>query len=454
MKLRPDARSIAVHVISRVLREDAFAAAVLNGALDRYPELDPRERALATELVYGTLRTAGYLERRLAAGAPRGLHKLDEVVRAELWVAAYQLLLLERVPAFAAVSQAVDHVRAVRGPKLAGFCNALLRRLSAAGHGPTTAAHAEEVAIEATAPWLREALERALSAEGARALLLAATPPPIGLRIPPGQDRDGWLKRLRDSVQDATVSPAPPAGAVFELGKVSPLAILARNIGDPERLWAVRSAELAIQEEGAQLVALALGAQPGERVLDACAGRGNKTSLLASLPNVSVDSADLHQSKLDQLGAELARRGVRLGQRFAVDWSVGPGLVPDQYDRVLVDAPCTGTGTLRRRPELALRHRTPENVAQLSQLQCRIALQAASRVRVGGALIYAVCSVLREESEAVVARMLEAKEVRLEPAPFPSPEVARIASDGTTLRILPQIHGTDGYFLASFRRVG
>ena len=243
-------------------------------------------------------------------------------------------------------------------------------------------------------------------------------------------------------------------GATFELGTVSPHAILAWNIGDPDRLPGCAEGAITVQEEGAQLVALALGASAGERVLDACAGRGNKTSLLAELPGVSVDAADLHQAKLDQLSSALTRLGVDRGQRFAVDWSVGPGLVPSGYDRVLVDAPCTGTGTLRRRPELALRRRGVGDVEVLSQLQSQIAIQAATRLRIGGTLVYAVCSVLREEAEEVVGRLLKSGDARLEPSPFPPGPAADLADGTPTLRLLPHVHGTDGYFLASFRRVG
>lgn len=451
VKLRPDARSIAVHVITRVLREDAYAAAVLNGALDCYPDLDIRERALATELVYGTLRAATYLENQLGKGAPRGLKKLDDAVRAELWMAAYQVLFLDRVPNFAAVSEAVGRIRGARGPKLAGFANALLRRLCGAHEGVVAPT---DVAVHVSPPWLREALERTLGVDGARAMLMAPTPAPIGLRVRPGEDRMAWLEKLRFTACRRSV------GATFELGAVSPLAILAWNVGDPEHLPGWAEGAITVQEEGAQLVALALGAAAGDRVLDACAGRGNKTSLLAELSGVRVDAADLHQAKLDQLGAELARLGVRHGQSFAVDWSVGPGLVPTDYDRVLVDAPCTGTGTLRRRPELGLRRRGTSDIEALSELQCRIALQAATRVRVGGVLIYAVCSVLREEAENIIARLVAGPSAssplnaRLEPSPFPPGPAAQVACGATSLRLLPHVHGTDGYFLASFRRVG
>jgi 16S rRNA (cytosine967-C5)-methyltransferase len=167
-------------------------------------------------------------------------------------------------------------------------------------------------------------------------------------------------------------------------------------------------------------------------------------------PEGAVDACDLHASKLEVLGRELSRIGLAARATYAVDWSVGAGDVTDTYDRVLVDAPCSGTGTLRRRPELQTR-RAPEDLASLAKLQIAIASRAAERVRPGGQLVYAVCSVLREEAEEVVSALLLARP-ELAPAPFDADVVRALAGDASTLRLTPTAHGTDGYFLASFRR--
>jgi 16S rRNA (cytosine967-C5)-methyltransferase len=247
-------------------------------------------------------------------------------------------------------------------------------------------------------------------------------------------------------------------GAWIEPGRISPRAILVRGAGDPRRLPGFGAAWIG-QEEGAQVIALALGARPGDRVLDACAGRGNKTWLLAREVGAVgargagagcwVDAADLYPAKLEQAASGGARR------TYAVDWSVGVGDVPEGYDRVLVDAPCSGVGTLRRRPEIALR-REPQDVMRLGALELAIVRRAATRARDGGRLVFAVCSVLREEAEEVVERLTAAdlnapdRSMMLEPAPFDA-EIARaLSGGGTTLRLLPHVHGTDGYFAASF----
>ncbi|HKQ68421.1 MAG TPA: transcription antitermination factor NusB [Polyangiaceae bacterium] len=440
-KLEPNARSIAAHVIERVLREKAFAAAVLDAALERYPELDPREKGLATELAYGALRTAPYLETRLSNHATRGFGKVDATVRAHLLVAAYQLLFLERVPPFAAVSEAVRQVGGARGKRVGAFANAVLRRLSEEAPGDKRKA-LEEAERDSAAPWLREALVRALGEGGASSFLGSGGAPTITLRIRSGADRTESMARLAEEVE----------GASFEAGALSPLAISMRAGKDPEKLSLYREGKLAIHEEGAQVIALSLGAEPGERVLDACAGRGNKSALLVEIVGQggAVDAADQHPQKLDRLRLELLRLGLSPHATFAVDWAVGTGDVPSNYDRVLIDAPCSGTGTLRRRPDLAT-HRQAAELGALADLQVAILVSAASRAKEGGAILYAVCSVLREEAEEVIERA-RALAPFLVPAPFPGGPARTLANEATTLRLLPHLHGTDGYFLASFVR--
>jgi 16S rRNA (cytosine967-C5)-methyltransferase len=241
--------------------------------------------------------------------------------------------------------------------------------------------------------------------------------------------------------------------AVFELGRVSPHAILARGAGKPQALPGWSEGAWSIQEEGSQLAAIAVGAREGELVLDACAGRGNKTAVLARAvgDNGAVDACDAMPSKLVRLENELHRVGLSARTMLAVDWRVGSGEVAGTYDRVLVDAPCTGVGTLRRRPEIALR-REPTDLAAVANAQVAIASQAATHVRLGGTFTYAVCSVLREEAEEVIDAVLRARP-GFEPAAFEAPEARAICGNLPFIRLLPHVHGTDGYFVACLRRV-
>jgi 16S rRNA (cytosine967-C5)-methyltransferase len=420
-------RTIAARVLERVDRDDAFAAAALDAELARHPQLDARERGFATELVYGVLRTRDALLRELERFAPRGLPRADSVAIAHMLVAAHQLLTLERVPAFAAVDAAVGAITEARGPGLAGFANAVLRKLAASGKR----LDATSARRESTAAWLVERLEQAVGAEEASALIGSSETPPLALRLV-------GTRALPESLGEA------------KPGKVSPLSRLLRRAGDPRLLEGFDEGAFVVQEEGAQLVALAVGARAAERVLDACAGRGQKASLLAERVGAegSIWAADVHPAKLRALEQEFRRLSLPPPRTAAVDWSLGSGDVPGGFDRVLVDAPCTGVGTLRRRPEIAQRLK-PDDPTRLGVLASEILLGAGSRARPGGRVIFAVCSVLPEECEAVVARVRSL----LEPAPFDAPELAGIvAPDMTSFRLLPRRHGTDGYFVASFVR--
>lgn len=449
------ARNIAAEVIGRVERDNAFAAAVLDHELKRSVQLSPRDRALATELLYGTLRVKPLLEKAIEAVTPRGIQALDSRTRALLLIAAYQIHYT-RIPAFAAVSEAVEAIRTTKGRAIAGFANGALRQLAAtAQENPLPK---PPIAFrEATAPWLRRALERSIGDDATEALLVAGpVPPPINLRVRDGgagleATRDAWIARIRDAAPNAKI----------EAGEFAPGSIRVRNAGDPHQLPGFAEGAWTIQEEGSQLVGLLLGARPGEIVLDACAGRGNKSSLLAEALCSDdgrmlgrVDVADLHADKLQRLAADFARLKLEPPRGFPVDWAVGHGDVPiDTYDRVLVDAPCSGTGTIRRRPEIQTRRQAVDLVS-LADAQVAIVEHAADVVRPGGRLVYAVCSVLRDEAEAVLARVVE-KRTDLEPVPFDTDIANRLFAPGATQgRILTHLHGTDSYFVASLRRRG
>jgi 16S rRNA (cytosine967-C5)-methyltransferase len=421
------ARALAADVLVRVEKDGAFASAALEAALSRSAQLSPRDRALATEMVYGTLRVRTWLVERLQRHARRPIEKIDPRILTELLVAAYQVFFL-RVPAFAAVNEAVGAIRAAKGKEVAAFANAVLRKLAREASAETVDVRAATLA--SCPPWLAAALARAVGEENVASMIVSDTTPPVGIRVRDAADRGTWMARLREAVPSAEVIP----------GQASPLAILVRGAGRPQDLPGFDEGAWTIQEEGSQVVALALGAQPGEVVLDACAGRGNKTSLLARavLPDGAVDAADLHASKLDRLREDLARQGTAPRQTFAVDWSIGAGGIPlGAYDRVLVDAPCSGTGTLRRRPDLFAR-KSPEALAELTALQLAILSRASDCVRPGGTLLYAVCSVLVEEGEAVVDGFLAAH--------------GEVTPAGPPLRLLPHVHGTDGYFLATLKK--
>ncbi|MGE0321897.1 MAG: RsmB/NOP family class I SAM-dependent RNA methyltransferase [Polyangiaceae bacterium] len=423
---------MAARVLERVLKDSAFASAALDAELARSEELGARDRALATELVYGSLRTRAALEARIARLAKK-LDPKDYVLKSQLLLAGYQLLLLDRVPAHAVVDHAVEAIKRARGPRVAGFVNAVLRRLSS-----ESKLDAGDAALASLPEWLKTALEQALPSEEVRALVSPATGDhagPLGIRVRVGVDQARLPEWLREVPR----------------GNWSPLARRPGSVGDPRRLEGYGDGVFVVQEEGAQVIALAVGAVPGMRVLDACAGRGQKTTLLAdqlfSGANSELVACDLHGSKLKALKQELKRLKLPDVQTHAVDFSLGTGDLTPGFDRILVDAPCTGTGTLRRRPEIALRL-TLEDPTRMAELQASIVRHAAELLAPEGRLIFAVCSVLPEECEGVLERVSDV----LEPAPFVAPELPWLGADCSQLRLLPGEHGTDGYFLACLRK--
>lgn len=386
------ARRIATRVLHRVSRDAAWAAPTLDTELRR--ESPSRaDSALATQIVYGTLRTVPDLDAALARHIRRS-GRLDGWTRAALLGAAFQLLHLDRIPSHAVVDDTVELVRSKRGARVAGFANAVLRKLAA------ERPDAPQLPVSVGVPdWLRDSLTASMGEKQSQALLrLGGEPPSIDLRVRADRSRDAVAAAIVDSQPDASVSHT----------LISPQGLRVSGAGDPRLLPGYAVGDFAVQEEGAQLIGLLLDAQPGERVLDACAGRGGKTAQLLEAVGASgrVVASDLHEHRLDQAPGELGRLRLDPSQleTACVDWTVGAGGVRGEFDRVLVDAPCTGLGTLRRRPEILLRSRA-EDGAHMGEIQRAILKNAAALVKPGGTLLYAVCSPLAEEGPMVVEQV-------------------------------------------------
>ena len=383
------ARELATRVLHRVVHDDAWAALALDNELRR-ASLSRADAGLATQIVYGALRVVPELESSLSRHARKPI-KVDDWSRAALLGGAYQLRHLERVPPHAVVNDTVQLIRDKRGKGLAGFANAILRKLAA-----ERPAEPKPPSALAVPGWLSEALRASIGeAHTDQLLALGDAPPSIDLRVRGDVDRAAVASRISDARPKARVTQT----------RCSPLGLRVSSAGDPRGLPGYAEGHFAAQEEGAQSIGWLLGTQPGERVLDACAGRGGKTAQLVEAvgPDGSVVATDLHERRLQQIPHELDRLGLSTNvlRTACVDWSVGPGAVREPFDRVLVDAPCTGLGTLRRRPEILLRSR-PGDAARMGETQRCILENVAERVRPGGTLLYAVCSPLSEEGEQVV----------------------------------------------------
>ncbi len=431
------ARDIAVRVIERVERDEAFAATVLDGELTSAIKIVASERALATELVYGVLRSKEALTKELSKFVSKPLRTANPTVRAALFIGAYQLLVLDRIPSFAAVSESVTIVREKLGPKPAAFVNAVLRKVSASGVRLDRAA----IAKSSVPDWIVLKIRASLGDDEAAVdgLIGGGEAPDLSLVVYRAEDRQAQIERLAEAV---------PEGE-FLAGHLSPHAITARFRGDVRTLPGFSEGKIAVQEEGSQVIALAASPPKGARILDACAGRGNKSLLLAARDATArVHAVDRYPAKLEELSRVAKHIGLGNIETFAIDWTIGNGGLEADYDVVLVDAPCSGTGTIRRRPELAGR-KSRQALREVIELQKAIVLQASSLLRKGGRLVYSVCSILEEECEGVVRAFPDS----LGPLPFSDQPFAQISGGKNSLRLLPHLHGTDGYFMAQFERI-
>lgn len=396
-------------------------------------QLAVRDRALCTELVYGVLRTQPYLERRVAEYG--SLKRTDLAVLVHLLTAVYQIEFLDRVPSRAAVHEAVALVRRNGDDRAAGFVNAVLRRLSESAE--TRKSSLAQAVFESTPSWLRKRLVRDLTEPFARVLLCPDYVPQLTLRLREGAEEPQFFLEHTERCQ--------VPGAYRYTGG-----------GDPRRYPEFAEGKFIIQELGAQMVAHSVSAQPGERILDVCAGRGQKTFLLSEKvgPTGQVVATDLHQHKVDVL---LQQRGEGVSgnvHAFPWDWTIQPpSELLGAFDRVLVDAPCTGVGTIHRRPEIA-RRLNPEDPARMSELQREILCNAFLALKAGGVLVFATCSVLREEGEAVLERSISPAEYG--PTAPKTLVDSMVFGDGgeptAHFRLLPHLHGTDGYSVVRIRK--
>ncbi|MGY1838629.1 MULTISPECIES: RsmB/NOP family class I SAM-dependent RNA methyltransferase [unclassified Modestobacter] len=435
------ARLTAYDVLEGVSSRDAYANLLLPQLL-RERQLEPRDAAFATQLAYGTLRATGTLDAVLATLVSRPLGELDPKVLDLLRLGAHQLIDL-RVPAHAAVDTTVALTRAIVGTGASGLVNAVLRKVAAGGDRAAwvqalqPADDDARLSLTTDHPrWIVEAWREALAddAEVEPALLADDTAPEVHL-----------VARRIDRDELATEAGGEP-------GPWSPHAVRLPS-GDPGRIAAVRSGAAAVQDEGSQLAALALVRAPLEgpdaRWLDMCAGPGGKAGLLAA-----VRPAGVHLTAADRAPhrAELVR-GALTGADD-VDVQVADGTAPPwpagSFDRVLLDAPCTGLGALRRRPEVRWR-RTAEDVAPLAELQRQLLDGALASVRPGGVVAYVTCSPHRAETVDVVDAAAARDDVEVLPVAPLFSEVPGIER-GRYAQLWPHRHGTDAMFLALLRR--
>jgi len=445
---RADARAVALRVLERVESDGAYADLALRAAL-AHADLDARDRAFATELAYGTLRFRGRLDFLLGRVLDRPLDDLEPRVRRLLRLGAYQLVFCDRVPDAAAVSQSVRLARTSGMERASGLVNAALRRLArehAAIELPALAADPIGHLVHALSypKWIAERWIRAWGPEGAAAFARASN------AAPPRTVRANRLRTSRASLLDELRARFPDAAPC----RWAPDGIVLGRRGDPTRDAAFAAGLLTVQDEASQLVVELLDPQPGERVLDACAAPGAKTSAIAERVGARgrVVALDRHERRLGLVAKDAERLGLANVETAVVDATQADALPDARFDRVLVDAPCSGLGALRRNPDARWRVQ-PDSIETLASLQRAIVAAAATRLSPGGTLVYSTCTLTHEENEDVIDWLLaqDPTLARVERERMPA-SLAPLLDDDGALRTRPDRDDADGFHAARIER--
>jgi 16S rRNA (cytosine967-C5)-methyltransferase len=443
-------RLLAVRVLERVERAGAYADIALHAELRRN-RLALADRALATELVYGTLRWRGRLDLLISRVLDRDFASLEPLVVTLLRLGTYQIVFTGSVPDSAAVDQTVRCAQALGAERAAGLVNAVLRRLARVHDRIPLPALAEDplghlTGVLSLPPWIAERWLEIYGAEEAAKLARASNQvPPITARVNPlRSSREALLEELGPRLPDVRACRLAPRGVV--LG----------HRGHPARDPAFLEGRFTIQDEASQLVVAHLEPKPGQRILDVCAAPGTKTTAIAEeLGDAGeIVALDRNVRRLGLVGRDARRLG--LGNITSCEYDATRSLrgfaERGPFDRILVDAPCSGLGTLRRNPDARWRVRAGDP-QRLAETQTALLRSAADALRPGGVLVYSTCTLLPEENEMVVESFLTvARGFRLGAADA-APESTRplVGPDGY-LRCLPHLHDTDGFFAARLER--
>ena len=450
------ARRVALDVIMAVRESDAYANLLLPVRLER-AGLSGADAALATELTYGTLRRQGYSDEIIALAAGRATSKIDPPILDVLRLATHQLVSM-RVAPHAAVGEAVNLAREVGSQSATGFVNGVLRTITRTDAADwhdrvmaTPRGDDERLAIEHSHPlWIVRAFRQALAAEGREIelddLLEADNiAPRVSLVALPGFSTPDEIPRARPALY-------------------SPYGVQSDG-GDPAKMPVVQSGRARVQDEGSQLAALALSrareALPGERWLDLCAGPGGKAALLAA--EAIAAGATLVANEVVPARAGLVRRALAIfpdpPQVLEQDGTRFGSAMPEQFDRILIDAPCTGLGALRRRPEARWR-KQPKDVAELSRLQSALLAAGLAALKPGGILAYVTCSPHLGESRVVVddaVKRANGAVAKLDTAAVLATVTAEpldLAGSTGHVQLWPHRHGTDAMFICLLQKAG
>ncbi|HEY2492617.1 MAG TPA: 16S rRNA (cytosine(967)-C(5))-methyltransferase RsmB [Paenibacillus sp.] len=447
---KPTARELAVDVLTRVEQEGAYSNLQLNAGLQR-ASLIREDAALATELVYGTISRLNTLDYFLNRYVSKGMDKLQPWVRSVLRMSLYQLLYLDRIPPHAVVNEAVNIAKKRGHQGISGMVNGVLRNILRNKEElviPENLSAANRISLQHSHPkWLvKRWIE--LYGETVAEQICAANnePPSVSVRVNTTMiSREKMLEAMLESGMDAAPSPLTSEG------------ILVKSGGNMALTDWYRDGLLSVQDESSMLVGTAVGPVSGMRVLDCCAAPGGKSAHIAEImkDEGQVVANDLYPHKQNLIREQAERLGLE-----SIETVVGDALeLKDKYseasfDRILLDAPCSGLGVIRRKPDLKW-VKTPEDIQGIAALQYELLETVAPLLQVGGILVYSTCTIEPEENERLVARFLDNHPQFGAPTEEPSSwdDLQKIALPrGGGMQILPYHFGSDGFFIARIQR--
>ncbi|MBR4903956.1 MAG: 16S rRNA (cytosine(967)-C(5))-methyltransferase RsmB [Selenomonadaceae bacterium] len=423
-------RLAATKILYNVVTNGAWANVELAQVL-RQGKFDDRDRRFCTELVYGTTKAGKSLDWKISKYLKRPLSKVDDKVLAVLRVAMYQIFFLDRVPNSAAVNESVELSKKFCGIGESKFVNGVLRSAIRAPHKSEfpTGDDVESLALRTFHPeWIVKLFIEEFGLDATKKLLyFDNTDPPLCLRV-------NFLKTTRENVLDALKT----FGIKAEPSTLAPEGIICRKHSALDEFQTLRAGLCQVQDESSMTAARLLNPQAGEFVIDACAAPGGKATHLAELMNNRgrIIATDIYETKIKHIKQNAERLGIKIIEPVKLDARKLGEKFPEQADKVLVDAPCSGLGVIRRKADLRWK-KNPDELKALPDLQEKILSSAAETLKIGGTLLYSTCTIIRRENRDVVEKFLATHE---------NFELVEMKT------FLPHVTHTDGFFSAKMIR--
>ncbi|MBP1156092.1 16S rRNA (cytosine(967)-C(5))-methyltransferase RsmB [Paenibacillus sp. PvR098] len=446
--VKGSAREAALDVLLRIEQDRSYSNLLLNRTLQQY-KLDRLDAGLATEIVYGTIQRQGTIDYFLEPFVKGGLFKLQPWVRSLLRLSFYQLYYLDRIPEHAVVNEAVQLAKRRGHQGISGMVNGVLRnvlRRKAELVLPEGLPSERRIALTTSHPeWMVRRWIRQFGEQAAERICEANNEPPRvsiranRLRLAPAE----LAERLRQGGLEAEASEVAPAGVIVRGG-----GNMALTPGYAEGLF-------TIQDESSMLVAEWVDPQPGERVLDCCAAPGGKTTHLAEKmqDRGEVVACDVHEHKEQLIREQAERLGLSSIRTVTADArKLSAQFPPESFDRILLDAPCSGLGVIRRKPDMKWSKKESE-LETVCDVQHELLESIHSLLKPGGVLVYSTCTVEKAENEEMVRSFLQRHPEFVPDAP-PNEETGRLPMPAgqASVQIMPYDFGTDGFFIARLRK--